>query len=220
MNTPTHALVSLATLGRRGDGGGNAAAVAGAVLPDVPIFVLYAVARWALGQPASRIWTRTYFEPGWQLAVDLLHSVPLALAGLAVAWRLGSGAGRALGASLLLHSALDLPVHTDDAHRHFLPLSGWRFHSPVSYWDPHAHGRTVAAVEIGAALLLAARSFRLLSSRAARAAVAATAGVDAAGAAVLLRPCLGLPWLAALATDDPRCGPAATPTARPTTTPP
>ena len=209
MNTPTHVIASLALLGRRGDAGRTAAAAAGAVLPDVPIFVLFVVARAVLGQPSSEIWTRTYFQPGWQLAVDLLHSVPLALLGLAVArWR-GHAAAQALFASMLLHSALDLPVHTDDAHRHLLPVSDWRFHSPISYWDPRSHGREVAAVEIAAALALSARVYGILRSRVARTVLAATALVYAAGAVVLLRPCLGLPWLAALGTDDPRCPPPA-----------
>ena len=207
VNTPTHVIASLALLGRRGDAPRTAAAAAGAVLPDVPIFALFVVARLVLGQPSSEIWTRTYFEPGWQLAVDLLHSVPLALAGLGLArWR-GNGAAQALFASMLLHSALDLPVHTDDAHRHLLPVSDWRFHSPISYWDPRSYGREVAVVEIGAALLLAVRVYRMLRSRVARAAIAATALLYAAGAVVLLRPCLGLPWLAALGTEDPRCAP-------------
>jgi len=204
-------LVSVAALGRRGDGARNRAAALGAALPDVPIFVLFVVARFALGQPSSEIWTRTYFEPGWQLAVDLLHSVPLAAAGLAAArWR-GRVGWQALFASMLLHSALDLPVHTDDAHRHFLPLTNWRFHSPVSYWDPQSYGRQVAVVEIAAALALSVRAFRLLTSRAARGAVAAMAVVYAAGATVLLRPCLSLPWLASLTVDDGRCAAAPAP---------
>jgi hypothetical protein len=214
VNTPTHVLVSLAALGRRGDGRRNAAAVAGSVLPDLPIFVLFVVARYALGQPAAEIWTRTYFEPGWQLAVDLVHSIPLALAGLAFArWR-NSVVWQALFASALLHSALDFPVHTDDAHRHFLPLGGWRFHSPVSYWDPRSHGRQVALVEIAAALALSVRAFRLLTSRAARGLVAATAVVYGAGATLLLRPCLSLPWLASLAGGDGRCPVAPAPNER------
>lgn len=204
-------LVSVAALGRRGDGSRNRAAALGAALPDVPIFVLFFVARFALGRPSSEIWTRTYFEPGWQLAVDLLHSVPLGAAGFALArWRRGVG-WQALFASMLLHSALDLPVHTDDAHRHFLPLTNWRFHSPVSYWDPRSYGRQVAVVEIAAALALSVRTFRLLTSRAARGLVAAMAVVYVVGATVLLRPCLSLPWLASLTGDDGRCAAGAAP---------
>ena len=69
----------------------------------------------------------------------------------------------------LLHIAGDLPVHADDAHRHFWPLSDWRFHSPVSYWNPDQGGAwfsfTEAAIGIGAAVLLF-RRFRSVWVRA------------------------------------------------------
>jgi hypothetical protein len=42
----------------------------------------------------------------------------------------------------------DLPLHHEDAHRHFLPFTNWRFISPVSYWDPEYHGRIIAVIEI------------------------------------------------------------------------
>ncbi len=42
---------------------------------------------------------------------------------------------------------MDLPVHHDDGHRHFFPLSDWRFASPVSYWDPEHYGRIVGTAE-------------------------------------------------------------------------
>ena len=51
-------------------------------------------------------------------------------------------------------AALDLPVHTDDAHRHLLPLSDWRFHSPVSYWDRRYHGAQFAIFELMLNLVL------------------------------------------------------------------
>ena len=50
--------------------------------------------------------------------------------------------------SMLLHFACDLPLHHDDAHRHFLPLSLWRFESPVSYWDPKRFGWITAPLEM------------------------------------------------------------------------
>ena len=49
--------------------------------------------------------------------------------------------------SVLCHAFCDLPVHVHDAHRHFFPLSDYRFISPWSYWDVRYHGRTVALVE-------------------------------------------------------------------------
>ncbi|MGI8738245.1 MAG: hypothetical protein ACR2KU_00935 [Gammaproteobacteria bacterium] len=47
-----------------------------------------------------------------------------------------------------LHVLFDLPLHHDDAHRHFFPFSDWRFYSPVSYWDPAHYGDIVSACEI------------------------------------------------------------------------
>jgi len=41
-----------------------------------------------------------------------------------------------------------LALHHDDAHRHFLPLSGFRFESPISYWDPAHYGLVFGAVEL------------------------------------------------------------------------
>ena len=47
----------------------------------------------------------------------------------------------------LLHIALDFPLHADDAHRHFWPVSDWRFFSPVSYWDPAHNGLVGGGIE-------------------------------------------------------------------------
>lgn len=55
----------------------------------------------------------------------------------------------------------DLPLHHDDAHRHFFPFLEWRFVSPVSYWDPNYYGKWIGLVEavsvIGAAIYLFSR---------------------------------------------------------------
>jgi hypothetical protein len=53
-----------------------------------------------------------------------------------------------LFASMVLHSLGDLPIHHDDAHRHFFPFSEYCFISPISYWDPRYHGTIVSLVEI------------------------------------------------------------------------
>ena len=49
---------------------------------------------------------------------------------------------------MICHSLLDIPVHNDDAHRHFFPLTDYRFMSPLSYWDPNHYGRFVALFEL------------------------------------------------------------------------
>jgi len=41
-----------------------------------------------------------------------------------------------------------LPVHAEDAYRHFWPLTDWRFFSPLSYWDVNHHARWVGTVEV------------------------------------------------------------------------
>ena len=48
---------------------------------------------------------------------------------------------------MFLHLLCDLAVHNDDAHRHFLPFTNWRFISPISYWDPKHYGIIFSALE-------------------------------------------------------------------------
>jgi len=153
MNTPAHAILNLAVLGR--DERRQAVPVlAGAVVPDLPIFGFYAWQKLVAGNPESAIWGTLYFRPEWQMFFDLFNSVPLALVGWIVARVRGLPALGAFSLSVLLHAACDLPVHHDDGHRHFLPFSHWRFESPLSYWDPRHYGMLGAGLE-GAAVLVA-----------------------------------------------------------------
>ncbi len=46
------------------------------------------------------------------------------------------------------HSLGDFFLHANDSHAHFWPLSGWRFSSPVSYWDPQFYGQYFMIFEI------------------------------------------------------------------------
>ena len=68
-------------------------------------------------------------------------------------------------ASALIHLFCDLPVHHDDAHRHFLPLTDWRLASPLSYWDPNHYGHIFLwfelAFTIGSCLFVAKTSSSL-----------------------------------------------------------
>ena len=58
-----------------------------------------------------------------------------------------------LAFAMLSHFLLDFPVHADDAHQHFWPLTNWRFHSPFSYWDSAHHAASVAILELSIILL-------------------------------------------------------------------
>ncbi|WP_202951289.1 hypothetical protein [Xenococcus sp. PCC 7305] len=102
----------------------------------------------------AKIWGEAYYQPGWQNIIATSHSIPIALIGFLVCWLLDWKWGAILCVSMVFHCLLDLPVHHDDAHRHFYPFSDYRFYSPVSYWDINHHARIAGGVE--AALVLIA----------------------------------------------------------------
>ncbi|MDB9377717.1 hypothetical protein [Nodularia sphaerocarpa] len=146
MNTPSHAILNLVIFNQQLRDQASPAILIGAVLPDIPIFVFYLVMKFVYRLPEKQIWSEVYFQPFWQGIVSTFHSLPLALLGVLIAhfwnWRLIE-----VGLiSMVLHSLLDLPVHNNDAHRHFFPLSNYRFISPVSYWDRNHYGVIAALV--------------------------------------------------------------------------
>lgn len=66
MNTPTHLLLSVAALTRRGEAGQSShltPTVVGAILPDSPMFAFYAIEKWVRGSTEREIWTTQYFLP-------------------------------------------------------------------------------------------------------------------------------------------------------------
>ncbi|MCP5055563.1 MAG: hypothetical protein GY937_02440 [bacterium] len=147
VNTPAHVVLNLLVVGR-GPGQPWMPILAGALIPDVPILVMYAVERGLLGTSETLVWQDRYFASGWQLSIDAFNSLPLiALGWLLARWR-GSRFLQLLFVSMGLHAGADFLVHHDDAHRHFLPLTAWRFPSPVSYWDPRHFGQFFLAAEL------------------------------------------------------------------------
>lgn len=185
MNTPTHGVLNLAILGRRAHPEWNSPIVFGAILPDAPIVALWLVATFVWREPQHQIWSETYFRPGWQIAVDLPHSFPLlavALAGLAV---LRLRRAQMFLASMLLHACGDVFLHGADAHRHFFPLSNYRFVSTVSYWDPAHYGNVVFPVEVLFVLLASVFAWRLARTSAGRGLLIAVDLVYLAAAAAL-----------------------------------
>ncbi|MEM6535075.1 MAG: cobalamin biosynthesis protein CobQ [Pseudomonadota bacterium] len=139
MNTPTHVIAAAAILAKSGDNRCNMVVMAGALIPDLSI---YALVIWAAlaGRLDTSLWSETYWSEPWQTLGAVSNSVPLALVLLAISvWRAWPILG-VFAAALLVHAVLDLPVHADDAHRHFWPVTDWRFVSPISYWDSDHHG--------------------------------------------------------------------------------
>ena len=172
MNTPAHVVLNALVLGRGRWQAAWLPITAGAVLPDLPMVGFYAYQRLVLGTPEGVIWSDAYFRPDWQLLFNLFNSIPLLGLAALLSWRVGAFRTLALFASMIVHCLADLPLHHDDAHAHFLPISSWRFHSPVSYWDPEHHGRFLTLVEMGFVLAGAGwlalrspiRSWRVLSA--------------------------------------------------------
>lgn len=164
MNTPSHAILNLFLLGKKSLPQANIPIFIGAILPDIPIFVLYGWAKLIARLPEKQIWTETYYQPFWQNIVALFHSIPLAVIGWLIAYKFGWEKMQILCLSLVLHSCLDLPVHNDDAHRHFFPFSNYRFISPISYWDTDRYGAIVSIIEILLVMLATFPVFNLVQS--------------------------------------------------------
>ena len=147
MNTPAHLLLGAAVMGR---GGGRPliwAALVGALLPDLSLYLMAGFALYVQGLPGSVGFGELYYSDLWQTVFSIDNSFIVwgALLGLAV-WR-QTGWAVALTGAALLHLLFDLPLHHDDGRAHFWPLTGWIFESPVSYWDVRHGAAWVAPIE-------------------------------------------------------------------------
>jgi hypothetical protein len=169
MMTPTHLVIGAAALARSGEPLRNALVVAGALLPDLSIYVLFAWSRGVLGVSEHEVWDVLYWQEPWQMLSALSNSFPLWGGALVLGLALRSPFLAAFAGAGLLHLMSDLPVHNADAHVHFWPFTDWRFHSPFSYWDRDHYGGIVSLVELLLMLVLIAvlwRRFRAIWVRA------------------------------------------------------
>ena len=73
MNTPSHYIINLALLGQTIAPKQNVAIAIGAILPDIPIFLFYLIARYIYQLPSAKIWSEAYYEPLNQNIVALFH---------------------------------------------------------------------------------------------------------------------------------------------------
>lgn len=176
MNTATHLLTAVAVLARPGRPGRNTAVVAGALLPDAWIFGFWGWHR-AQGVPELRLWRELYWQEPWQTVGAIANSAPLGLAILVAGLVTRVSWLAVLGGAMLIHLALDFPVHADDAHRHFWPITDWRFHAPFSYWDLRYHADKVIWLEAALTAACLVVLWRRFGGRPARAAL----GLLAAG---------------------------------------
>ncbi len=71
MNTPAHLMLNLGLLGRNKPRSQQVAVLAGAILPDVPLFVFYFWEKVWRALPEPVIWEQ-YFDARWQIVFDLV----------------------------------------------------------------------------------------------------------------------------------------------------
>jgi len=102
------------------------------------------------------MWDELYFEAPMQNLIAWFNSIPiyagLLLIGFATRSKHWGKLLIVFALAALIHMATDLPVHADDAYRHFWPLTDWRFISPISYWDVDHHADWVGKLDILIAL--------------------------------------------------------------------
>ena len=152
MNTPAHLIFGLTAFGKVGAKRVTAGALAGAIIPDLSLYLL---AGWELivkGTDANHVFGTMYYSESWQAIFRVDNSFVVWGIGLSFALMLRSGWAIALCGAALLHLALDFPLHNDDARAHFWPVSNWKFVSPVSYWDGKYFGHIVGPLEIAASV--------------------------------------------------------------------
>ncbi|MEP2784703.1 MAG: cobalamin biosynthesis protein CobQ [Pseudoruegeria sp.] len=148
MNTPAHLLLGAAVYARPSSPKVNIAALFGALLPDLSLYLLVAWNVYVLGVDPNVVFGSYYFSESWQqiFAVDNSFILWGGAFGLALwskrSWIIAfSGSG-------LMHVVTDFLLHNDDARRHLWPLSDWVFHSPVSYWDHNHYGNVFGPIEV------------------------------------------------------------------------
>ncbi|HEY9761795.1 MAG TPA: hypothetical protein V6D07_04680 [Trichocoleus sp.] len=181
MNTPSHLILNLATLRRPAHPEVTWPVLIGAFVPDAAMFVFYAWVKFVERLPDSTIWNETFFSQSWQDIFAIGNSIPLVLLGIGATYAWRKWAWLYFFASMLLHQLCDLPVHHDDAHRHFVPLSNYRFISPVSYWDPDHYGALIALIESSLVLIASVYLWRQVRSRLGRGLLLLTNVVYVAG---------------------------------------
>lgn len=159
MNSPTHTLLALALLSKRGETKRNWAVFIGSILPDAAIYLWAPYQRFVNGISGEEMWRELYFQAPMQNLIAYINSIPiyaaLALGGYIAMKRLVKWGALLLFFALaaLIHMATDLPVHAHDAYRHFWPISDWRFFSPLSYYEADKHAGWVSLVEAIIALI-------------------------------------------------------------------
>jgi hypothetical protein len=150
----------------------TAAAVLGSLAPDLSLYLMASWALYVQGIAPEVVFGQLYFSSVWQDVFAVDNSIPLWTLALMTGLALRSPVAAAFAGAGLLHLAFDLPLHNEDARRHFWPLSDWVFRSPFSYWDQSRHAGVIGALEIAACVALSVLLWRRFRNRLARVLIA------------------------------------------------
>ncbi len=172
MTTQSHVILNIAFLSKRGKPYLHSYAFLGAVIPDIPIFIFFAVETFIFQTSQRDMWGSRYFMEAWQNFFDVFNAVPLILILLGIGYYLmHSERVTVVAWSMLIHCAFDFLTHHDDGHHHLFPLSDFIFASPVSYWDSNYHAGIFRVVECVGILAASIYLFPRLKTRLGRGAL-------------------------------------------------
>ena len=132
MFTQTHLLVGAALFARPNARAVTLAGLAGAVIPDSDVWLMYAIERLS-GSTGCEVFHYRYWQEPWTTLQSVLNSIPL-YAGLLIVALMGMrtapvGMRRALqiiavfALSALLHVVTDFLLHHNDARAQWLPFT-------------------------------------------------------------------------------------------------
>jgi len=173
MNTPAHLIFGLTVFGKANKPAVTGAAFAGALIPDLSLYLMATWHLWVLGTSPDIVFGQLYFSAAWQGIFRIDNSIILWGILLAIGGMLRSPVFIELCGAALLHLGLDFLLHNDDGRAHFWPLSNWVFQSPVSYWDPDHYGNIAGALEVTLSLLCCVVLWRRFTGRKMRTLIAA-----------------------------------------------
>lgn len=168
MNTPAHLVLAVAALAKPNKPKITWAAILGALIPDLSLYLLAAWSMFVQGNNAHYVFDTQYFSEEWQNIFAIDNSFFLWGLVIIIGLLLKKHWLWVLGSAAFLHLCFDFPLHHDDARQHFWPISDWIFISPFSYWDHRHHGELISYLEIGLCLFLLVILWRRFKSRFAR----------------------------------------------------
>lgn len=165
MNTPAHLIFGLTAFGRAHQPQVTAAAFAGALIPDLSLYLMAGTHLLILDTAPEVVFGELYFSENWQSVFRIDNSIVLWGIAFVSGLLLRAPVIIALCGAAIMHLAFDLSVHHDDGRAHFWPISNWIFQSPISYWDPQHHGQVVGILEVVVALVCCVVLWRRFTGR-------------------------------------------------------